>query len=96
MANYLLKSLQGFQSQGIPVYAISIQNEPQNNNPTYPTTVYTPQLEAQVGTALRTLMNNNGFSDTLIIGYEHNWDDAGEYPVQLVSARTCRYAGLSR
>lgn len=30
-------------------------------------------------------MNNNGFSDTLIIGYEHNWDDAGEYPVQLVS-----------
>ena len=31
-------------------------------------------------------MNNNGFSDTLIIGYEHNWDDAGEYPVQLVSA----------
>ena len=24
-ANYLLKSLQGFQNKGIPVYAISIQ-----------------------------------------------------------------------
>ena len=30
-------------------------------------------------------MNNNGFSGTKIIGYEHNWSDAANYPVQLVS-----------
>ena len=40
--------------------------------------------EAQIGTALRTLLNNNGFSGVKIIGFEHNWDDAGGYPVQLV------------
>lgn len=31
-ANYLLKCLQGFKSQGITVYAISIQNEPENSD----------------------------------------------------------------
>jgi hypothetical protein len=39
----------------------------------------------QVGTSLRTLLNNNGFSAVKIIGYEHNWADAGAYPVDLVS-----------
>jgi hypothetical protein len=39
----------------------------------------------KVGTALRTLLNNNGFNAVKIIGYEHNWVHAGEYPVDLVS-----------
>lgn len=29
-------------------------------------------------------MNNNGFGSTKLLGYEHNWDDAAAYPVQLV------------
>ncbi|KAF9264506.1 glycoside hydrolase [Marasmius fiardii PR-910] len=94
-ANYLLKSLQGFRSHGISVYAISVQNEPQNNNPTYPTSVYTPQLEAQVGQALRTLMNNNGFGSTKLIAYDHNWDNAGTYPVQVLQAAGSAYAGAA-
>jgi hypothetical protein len=40
--------------------------------------------EAQIGLALRTLLNNKGFSGVKIIGYEHNWEDAANYPVQLV------------
>lgn len=42
-------------------------------------------VHAQVGKALRTLMNNNGLAGVKLFGYEHNWDDAGAYPVQLVS-----------
>jgi len=41
-------------------------------------------VEAQIGLSLRTLLNNGGFSDVKIIGYEHNWADAASYPVQLV------------
>lgn len=41
-------------------------------------------VEAEIGIALRNLMNSNGFSNTKIIGYEHNWSDAANYPVQLV------------
>ncbi|KAL0571506.1 hypothetical protein V5O48_010456 [Marasmius crinis-equi] len=94
-ANYLLKSIQGFQNQGIPVYAISIQNEPQNNNPTYPSTTYTPQLEAQVGQALRTLMNNNGFGGVKLIAYDHNWDNAATYPVQVLQNAPNAFAGAA-
>ncbi|KAF5378899.1 hypothetical protein D9615_006856 [Tricholomella constricta] len=69
-ATYLLKAVQGFQSKGIPVYAISIQNEPQNSNPTYPTCTMTPSIEGQIGTGLRTLLNNNGLSGVKVVGYE--------------------------
>lgn len=40
--------------------------------------------EAQIGLALRTLLNNHGLSSVKIIGYDHNWVDAANYPVQLV------------
>ncbi|KAG6888229.1 hypothetical protein C0995_009606 [Termitomyces sp. Mi166 len=75
---YLLKAVQGFQSKGIPIYAVSIQNEPQNSNPTYPTSTLTPAVEGQIGAALRTLLNNNGLSSV-----KHNWDNAGSYPITL-------------
>ncbi|THH30033.1 hypothetical protein EUX98_g4142 [Antrodiella citrinella] len=95
LANYLLKSVQGFQSHGIPIYAISIQNEPQNSNPTYPTCLITAAQEAQVGLALRTLLNNNGFSSTKIIGFDHNWDGAGTYAIQLMQQAESAFAGVA-
>ncbi|KAF9235914.1 glycoside hydrolase family 30 protein [Melanogaster broomeanus] len=95
MANYLLKSLQGFQSKGIPIYAISIQNEPENSNPTYPTCSMPVSTEAQIGVALRSLMNSNGFGNTKIIGYEHNWVDAANYPVQLMQQAGSAFDGVS-
>ncbi|OSD07331.1 glycoside hydrolase family 30 protein [Trametes coccinea BRFM310] len=94
-ANYLLKCLQGFQSHGISVYAISIQNEPENSNPTYPTCKISADQEAQIGAALRTLMNDNGFSGVRLVGYEHNWDDAAGYPVQLMDDASSSFAGVA-
>ena len=61
-----------------------LQNEPENSNPTYPSCSMPVSVEAQIGIALRSLMDSNGFSSTKIIGYEHNWSDAANYPVQLV------------
>ncbi|KAJ7166584.1 glucan endo-1,6-beta-glucosidase [Mycena filopes] len=67
-AKYLLKCLQGFKSEGITsLYAISIQNEPQNSQTSYPTTSMTAAVEAQIGIALRALMNSNGFSTIKLI-----------------------------
>ncbi|KAI0731553.1 glycoside hydrolase superfamily, partial [Fomitopsis betulina] len=83
-AQYLLKSLQGFQTKGITAHAISIQNEPQNSDPTYPTALIPASYEAKIGSELRALMDKNGFKDTIIVAYEHNWDDAGAYPVEVV------------
>lgn len=49
---------------------ILMQNEPQNSNPTYPTCTMTSDVEGQIGTSLRSLLNANGFSGINIIGYE--------------------------
>ncbi|KAH9847929.1 glycoside hydrolase [Lenzites betulinus] len=94
-ASYLLKALQGFQSKGINVYAIGIQNEPENSNPTYPTCKISASQEAQIGTALRTLMNSNGFSGVRIVGYDHNWSDAAGYPVQLLDDASTAFSGVA-
>ena len=94
-ATYLLKSLQGFQSKGITAYAIGIQNEPENSDSTYPTCTFTPTQEANVGMALRPLMDNNGFGGTRIIAFEHNWVDSGQYPVQVLQQANSQFAGAA-
>ncbi|KAJ3555934.1 hypothetical protein NM688_g2300 [Phlebia brevispora] len=94
-ANYLLKCLQGFQSHGITAYAIGIQNEPMNSNPSYPTCKVSQQQEANVATALRSLMNSNGFSGTRIIAFDHNWSDAGDYAVDVVSLAPNAFDGVA-
>ncbi|KAF8588225.1 glycoside hydrolase family 30 protein [Ramaria rubella] len=94
-ANYLLKSVQALQSMGHTPYAVGIQNEPQNSNPTYPSALVSASTEAQIGQQLRTLLNNNGLSSVKIIGYEHNWDDAGLYPEQLMKAAGSAFSGVS-
>ncbi|OAX37370.1 glycoside hydrolase family 30 protein [Rhizopogon vinicolor AM-OR11-026] len=95
MANYLLKSVQGFSSEGIPIYAISIQNEPENSDSTYPSCDMPVTTEAQIGLALSTLLDNNGFSGVKIIGYEHNWVDAANYPVQLMQQAESAFDGVA-
>ncbi|KAG6830490.1 hypothetical protein H0H92_000498 [Tricholoma furcatifolium] len=92
---YLLKAVQGFESQGIPVYAISIQNEPENSDSTYPSCSMTAAVEGQIGAALRTLLDNNGLSSVRIIGYEHNWSDAGGFPIQLMEDDGSAFTGVS-
>ncbi|KAH7880212.1 glycoside hydrolase superfamily [Lentinula edodes] len=72
-----------------------LQNEPQNSNPTYPTCTIAPDVEAQIGSALRSLLNDNGLSNVKIIGYEHNWDDAGAYPVTLIYDAPDAFAGVA-
>ncbi|KAL1657772.1 glycoside hydrolase superfamily, partial [Schizophyllum commune] len=92
---YLLKGLQGFKNNGINLHATSIQNEPQNNNPTYPASTLTPAQEAKIGKALWKLMDNNGFLDVELVGYEHNWDDASAYRITLINDAPNAFAGVA-
>ncbi|OJT15176.1 Endo-1,6-beta-D-glucanase [Trametes pubescens] len=94
-ANYLLKCLQGFQNRGIFAWAIGIQNEPQHSDPTYPSTSMSAYQEAQIGAALRSLMDANGFASVRLIGYEHNWDDAGDYPIKITEDAGNAFSGVA-
>ncbi|KAI0052461.1 glycoside hydrolase family 30 protein [Auriscalpium vulgare] len=93
-ATYLLKAIQGFQSHGITPFAISIQNEPENTNPTYPTCKMPVNIMAQIGNSLRPMMNSNGLSGVKLLGYDHNWNDAAGYPVQLMQQAGSAFDGV--
>ncbi|KAJ7709550.1 glycoside hydrolase superfamily [Mycena rosella] len=92
---YLLKALQGLRAKGIPLYSIAIQNEPMYSNNFYPSTLVPVDTEATIARALRTLMNNNGFSSVKILGYDHNFSGASTYPVQLLTLNPDSFAGAS-
>ncbi|KAE9384951.1 glycoside hydrolase [Gymnopus androsaceus JB14] len=94
-ATYLFKAVEAWDAKGFPVYAVSIQNEVLNSNPTYPTALFTPAVEGQVGTMLRTLLNSSSLSAVKIIGYEHNWNDATTYPVELMEAAESAFDGVA-
>ena len=44
-ARYLAKFIQAYQAEGIPIYAITVQNEPDYNPPTYPTCRWTGEQQ---------------------------------------------------
>ncbi|KAJ4001156.1 glucan endo-1,6-beta-glucosidase [Lentinula boryana] len=94
-ATYLFKCLQGFQSKGLTPYAISIQNEPQNSDTTYPSCTMPVAVEAQIGMALRSMMNNNGFGAVRIIGFDHNWSGVSSYAIPLLQAAPNSFAGVA-
>ncbi|KAH6912001.1 glucan endo-1,6-beta-glucosidase [Coprinopsis sp. MPI-PUGE-AT-0042] len=94
-AQYLFKCMEGFKGKGIFPYAISVQNEPGHENPTYPTAHFPVSTEAQVGRILRLLMKANGWSGTKLIGYDHNWDKASSNPIQLMKEASDSFDGVA-
>ena len=78
-ANYLVKTLEGYQGAGVPVYALSVQNEPLYGPPTYSGMRMTPEEQAAfIGNALGPAMTAAGLK-TKVMAFDHNWDQP-EFP----------------
>lgn len=77
-AKYFVKFIQGYQSFGLPIYAVTPQNEPLHQTTTYPTMYMTAQQQIQFVKSLGEAFQANDI-DTLIIAYDHNWDRP-QYP----------------
>jgi glucosylceramidase len=96
LAQYFVKFLQAYQAQGIPLYAISPQNEPEFAPSNYPGMFWAATDE-------NTFLKNNlapalasaGLAPK-IIPYDHNWNDTS-YPSTLLGDATTRadIAGIS-
>ncbi|KAJ7029706.1 glucan endo-1,6-beta-glucosidase [Mycena alexandri] len=68
------------------------QNEPQNSNPTYPSSTLTPATEGRLA------RDCGPFSyklNMLICRFDHNWNSAAGYPVQLMQADGAAFDGDS-
>lgn len=72
-AAYLVKVVQAYVAQGIPVSYLSVQNEPDFSPPAYPGMKLTPQQEAAIITALGPRLEAAGLT-TKILALDHNWD----------------------
>lgn len=84
-ALYLTKFVQAYEAAGVPIYALSIQNEPQNRTPdAYPGTDLPVAAQNAVINELGPMLEGAGLGDTKIISYDHNWS---LHPDDLVDAQ---------
>jgi len=87
LASYFVKTIQAYQAQGISVYAIAAQNEPENSNSSYPTEAFSSGEETSfIGSYLGPALQANKLN-TKIFGYEHNWNDT-TYPETILGDPT--------
>jgi len=86
LAQYFTRFVSAYQQQGIPIYAISMQNEPLYTTSSYPSASVASADEARfIGGYLGPALSAAGFGAVKIFGYEHNWDDVS-YPEALLAA----------
>ena len=73
-ASYLVKTVQGYQAAGVPIYALSVGNEPLYAPPTYSGMLMTAAEQANfLGNALGPALAAAGLK-TKVMAYDHNWD----------------------
>src|SRR5258708_4847038 len=83
-ANYFVKFIQAYQAQGIPIYAVTVQNEPLYQPVGYPGMSFPAAQEATfIANYLAPAFTQNHIT-TKILGYDHNWDQPS-YPTTLLS-----------
>ena len=73
-ANYYTKFIKAYESEGIPVWGISIQNEPMATQK-WESCIYTGEEERDfLKNSLGPTMQKSGYGDKKIIGWDHNRD----------------------
>jgi glucosylceramidase len=78
-ANYLVKSIEGYQAAGVPIYAITMQNEPLYAPPSYSgMKVEAAEQAAFFGEALAPALAAAKLHPK-VMAYDHNWDRP-DYP----------------
>ncbi len=78
-ANYLVKTIEGYQAAGVPVWALSVQNEPLYAPPTYSGMQMEAAEQAKFfGEALAPALAAAKLSPR-VMAYDHNWDRP-DYP----------------
>jgi glucosylceramidase len=104
-ARYFVEFVQAYERAGVPVYALAVQNEPQNRTPDgYPGMDMPVAQQAKLIEVLGPALRKARF-DTKILGYDHNWsmhpddvastppgvDPETEYPTKLLESRAGKW-----
>lgn len=93
-ANYFVKYVQAMQAQGLPVYAVTLQNEPLYAAPYVSMRMDAGNQAAFLKNNIGPAFQNAGINTKLIV-YDHNWDHP-EYPNNIFAdAGAAQYAAGS-
>lgn len=88
-ARYFAKFIEAYASHGIPIYAVSIVNEPHFEPADYPGMRFDPPARAAfVGAHLGPLLQRSGIR-TRILDWDHNWDQP-ESPLRVLADTAAR------
>ena len=85
LAKYYRKFIQAYKEQGIPIYAITLQNEPKLEI-NYPSCAMTSQQEKKLAIALKKeLLIYN--IDTKIWVFDHNFDEGKKFAIEVLESK---------
>ncbi|WP_433894342.1 RICIN domain-containing protein [Streptomyces sp. CA-111067] len=86
LATYLRKAVTAYAGQGLPLYAVTMQNEPLFNPSDYPGMTLSADQERRVAVDLRGELNANGAADTKIWAFDHNFSDGASYTAGVIGS----------
>jgi glucosylceramidase len=83
-ADYFVKYVQSYSAAGLPIYAITLQNEPHHETASYPSMRMEPTDQAGfVKNYLGPAFSRAGINTKIVI-WDHNWDDPN-YPITVLN-----------
>jgi len=82
-AQYLVKYVEGMQAEGIPIHAITVENEPLNPKNTPSMVVFAPEEDAFIGKYLGPAFAEAGIKTEIQL-YDHN-PDVTSYPLSILA-----------
>jgi glucosylceramidase len=85
LATYYRKAVQAYTGAGIPIYALTLQNEPLFSPADYPGMLVSADQERQLAKALRTELSANGLS-AKIWAFDHNFSEGASYAAGVLTA----------
>ncbi|PYO64226.1 MAG: glycosyl hydrolase [Gemmatimonadetes bacterium] len=84
LAEYFRRYIEAYRAEGVPIYAVTVQNEPHYEPPNYPGMRLEPPARARfVGQYLGPLFARRGIG-TIILDWDHNWDEY-QSPLQVLA-----------
>ncbi|WP_340008341.1 glycoside hydrolase family 30 beta sandwich domain-containing protein [Paenibacillus sp. FSL K6-0276] len=83
LARYYRLALQAYREAGIPIFAMTLQNEPLLETG-YPSCHMTPERQKELAIALRRELDEHGI-DTRIWIFDHNFSDAWDYTLPILN-----------
>ncbi|MFT8639324.1 glycoside hydrolase family 30 protein [Bifidobacterium sp.] len=93
-AQYFVRFIEAYRGNGIPVFAVTPQNEPLFEPRHYPSMRFSARGEARfVQRHLRPAFDGAGLR-TRILGYDHNWDRPS-YPLRLLKKADEAFDGIA-